>query len=338
MVIIGNLLIILSFALIYATPLFAAALGGLYSEKSGVVNIGLEGMMTFGAFSGTVTVLLLNQFVGVSSGWILFVSGIIVAALGGALWALLHGYASIKLGIDQVISGTVINILTLAIGLYLTTILWATKDSPSILNLSGGANIPIKFDPISFTVNNSVYSLSIYYVSILILLIAALTWYVFKYTKFGAHISAVGENPSAADAMGINVYKVRYTAVIISGMLAGLGGFSVVLMTSAKFAAYVIAGKGFVSLAVLIFGRYNAVGILGAGLLFGFTSALGRIWPTLLPVGKDYSNEFLVFLSQINTVWFLILPYIVTVITLILFSRKSVSPSALGKPYQKEQR
>ena len=140
------------------------------------------------------------------------------------------------------------------------------------------------------------------------------------------HVRAVGENPQAADAMGINVLKVRYQAVVLSGILAGLGGISIVLTTTSNFAGSVVAGQGFIALAVLIFGRWKPKGILFAGLLFGFCSTLGTVVVILMPD------------LPIPAIYFQILPYVVTIIALVLFSRKSITPSALGKPYDKEMR
>lgn len=301
----------------FATPLIAAALGGLFSERSGVVNIGLEGMMTAGAFA-TGTVIVLMDFNGVGGQFAIIV-GILAGCLLGGLFGLLHAWLSITYKVDQVISGTVINIATLAITIYLTKIIFGKANTPTIMSR------PLKIAGTSITL-----------LSVVIVLLCIVVFYVLYKSKWGKHVLAVGENPSAADAMGINVIKVRYQAVVLSGVLGGLGGAALVLNATNNFSGTTVAGSGFIALAVLIFGRHNPFGVLVAGIVFGFFKNLGAsvttIDPTLLPAAIR-------FISDIPQAVYQMLPYIITIVVLIIFSRnKTTTIEALGMPYDKEVR
>jgi len=301
-----NLSLILFSTIIFSVPLIATALGGLFSEKSGVVNIGLEGMMTFGAFAGAAAIAILEASFGVGGIWVLI--GVIIGALGGMLFALLHGYLTITLKMDQIISGTAINTIALAAALYMSNAMFNSLETPS-----------------KQTAPTLIFG-ELHIISIVIMLLVVITWYVIYKTKWGLRLRAVGEDPQAADSMGVNVIRMRYQAVLISGLLAGVGGMAIILTTTSRFGGYVIAGKGFVALAVLIFGRWNPWGVLGAGILFGFASTLGSVVPIIMP---DMS---------IPQVYFESMPYIITIIALVLFSKKAVAPKAIGVPYDKEQR
>jgi simple sugar transport system permease protein len=318
------LVLLLTSAFVCATPLICAALGGLYSEKSGIVNIGLEGMMAFGAYTGTIFLIyvtsstngILGSQILLAPNILVYLLTVIIAALGGALWGYIHGLLTIKCKLDQVISGTVINIVTLAIALSFISATMGTEETktiPSVLNTK-------------FTIMIGSEPLYIHYITIIVFLLIIFTHYVFKYTKFGKKITAVGENPHAADAMGINVLKTKYIAVIISGALAGIAGMSIVFMITSKFSATTIAGKGFIALAVLIFGRYSTKGILLAGGFFGLMQSLSIIMPVA------FTN------IKIDSTVYEVVPYIVTIIALIFTAKKNYSPKSLGKVYDKETR
>lgn len=300
-----------------AAPLIAAAYGGLFSERSGVVNIGLEGMMTAGAFGTGATVALMDSANMGGVGAILL--GLLIGCLFGGLFGLLHAWLSISLKVDQVISGTVINIASLAICMYVTKIIFGRADTPMIMS-----------SPTTFI------SGRITLLSIVIILLAIVFFFLLYRTKWGKHVLAVGENPSAADAMGIDVIKVRYQAVIFSGVLGGLGGAAIVFNTTSSFSAMTVAGSGFIALAVLIFGRHNPYGILIAGLIFGFFKNLGAVITTIDP---SLMPNAIRFLTDIPQVVYQMLPYIITIIVLIIFSRgKTAMIEALGAPYDKEMR
>lgn len=313
----GILGIIIFGTIAFATPLIAAALGGLFSERSGVVNIGLEGMMTAGAFGCATTIALMN--INGFTGQFSIILGLIVGQLAGILFAWLHAFLSIKFKVDQVISGTVINIATLAITVYLTKIIFGAANTKMIMSR------PVKFISPNITL-----------ISVIIVALCFISYLLLYKSKWGRHILAVGENPSAADAMGINVVKVRYQAVLLSGLLAGLGGATIVLNTTNNFSGLTVAGSGFIALAVLIFGRHNPFGVLIAGLIFGFFKTLGASVTTLDPTLMPSSIRFL---SDIPQAIYQMLPYIITIIVLIVFSRnKVISIEALGVAYDKEVR
>ncbi|MGL4588930.1 MAG: ABC transporter permease [Mycoplasmatales bacterium] len=296
-------MIVISSMLLFAAPLICAALGGLFSEKSGVVNIGLEGMMTFGAFSGTLFVLYFEALG--YSGSLFIILGLIIGAIGGGVFALLHSFLVINLKLDQIISGTIINIVTLGIGVFISKAIYGTSETPRITYIQPKIEgIPV--------------------VTFIVFIFVIIAYFVFKNTKFGTHITACGENPEAAASMGINVIKIRYLAVIISGLFAGVAGFIVVITTSNVFAPITISGAGFIAIAVLIFGQWNAKGVLLAGLFFGFTRSLAIISNVLFPE------------LGIPVVYFEIVPYFITILALLVFSRTAVAPKALGRVYEKQ--
>lgn len=309
--------IILFGTIALATPLIAAALGGLFSERSGVVNIGLEGMMTAGAFAAA-TVIALMDMNGLS-GEFAIILGIIAGCALGGLFGLLHAWLSISYKVDQVISGTVINIATLAVTVYLTKVIFGPANTPTIMSR------PLK-----------VFGVNITLLSVIIILLCVAAFVLLYKTKWGKHVLAVGENPSAADAMGINVIKVRYQAVVLSGILGGLGGAAIVLNSTNNFSGLTVAGSGFIALAVLIFGRHNPFGVLVAGIIFGFFKTLGASVSTIDP---NLMPEAIRFISKIPQAVYQMLPYVITIIVLVIFSRnKSTTIEALGTPYDKEVR
>ncbi|MFV0247268.1 MAG: ABC transporter permease [Mycoplasmatales bacterium] len=300
-----------------AAPLIAAAYGGMFSERSGVVNIGLEGMMTAGAFGCAGAISFLGD-TGLYGHYVVLI-GILVGCLFGFLFGLLHAWLSITYKVDQIISGTIINIAALAIFVYSTKIIFKQANTPMIMSS------PITF----FHGKLTLISLSILFLSVFF-------YYLLFKTKWGTHVLSVGENPSAADAMGINVAKVRYQAVLLSGTLGGLGGAAIVLNTTSNFSGVTVAGSGFIALAVLIFGRHNPFGVVLAGIIFGFFKNLGIIIQTMDP---SLLPKFIRFLSDVPQVAYQMLPYVITIIVLVIFSRGNrMSMEALGTPYDKEVR
>lgn len=314
----SNIQIIIFSSLVAATPLIAAALGGLFSERSGVVNIGLEGMMTLGAFAGTAGIIVLERNAAISSVSytilgihfnLVLILGVLIGALFGGLLALLHAYLTVTVKIDQTVSGVAINTVALAFSLYLAQVFFSSQQTPNFT-----------------TIRSTYFGGNIYGITILVLLLVIGTWFVMNKTAFGMHIDAVGENPQAADSMGIKVERIRYQAVIISGILAGIAGIAVSLTLTSNFSGTTIAGKGFIALAVMLFGRRNPWGILGAGLFFGLTTTASTVAKIIYPN------------LPINDVYFIILPYVLTIIALTIFSRRTTDPKALGQAYDKEIR
>jgi general nucleoside transport system permease protein len=292
----------------WATPLTFAALGGLFSERSGVVNIGLEGMMLMGAFWGVVGADKLNS-------WQL---GLACAVLAGGLTALIHAVMSISLRADQIVSGTAINFLALGVTGYFFIDIYGSEGTPGegipripSVTLPLVQDIPLIGDVIG-QMNLMIW------VSFLLLIVTYVV--VFK-TPIGLRLRAVGEHPRAADTVGINVYATRYAAVVLSGMLAAAGGAYLSIGFLGSFNENMTAGRGFIALAALIFGNWRPFGLFGAALLFGFSSALAQRLP-------EYSAS--------GAILFQALPYVLTLIAVAGVIGRSVPPAAVGRPYVKQ--
>ncbi len=285
------ILILLASAVRQATPLLLAALGGLYSERSGVINIALEGLMLAGAFTAaTVTYVSGNPWIGLAAG---------IAA--GVLVALIHGLACIRFKADQVVSGTAINILFLGVPALLSGAFFqSTGATPQ---LPQGQLMPLA--PI-----------------VLAFVLVPVTWYVLNRTPFGLRLRAVGENPEAADTAGVNVARVRFAAVMLSGALAAIGGAYLSIGQSSLFARNMSAGRGFIALAALIFGKWRPVQTMLACLLFGFAEALSIQMQGV---------------SQVPVQFIQIVPYALTIVVLAGFIGHSRAPRALGIPYQEKR-
>jgi simple sugar transport system permease protein len=290
----------------FATPLVFASLGGLYSERSGVVNVGLEGMMLTGAFFG---VLVSDK----TSSWVI---GLLGAAVAAGVLALIHAFFSIHLRADQIVSGFGINILALGGTSYLFRSIYGTEGTPEIDRIPA-IRIPLVRD-IPF-VGDVIGNMNI--MIWLALILVALTWFFVFRTPWGLRMRAVGEHPRAADTVGIDVYRVRYLAVVTSGALAGLGGAYLSFGLLGLFNENMTAGRGFIALAALIFGKWHPVGALGACLLFGFSQALGNSLQTSAGVSANVVS---------------ILPYALTLIALVGLVGRSVAPASVGRPYQKQ--
>ena len=315
--------IILNATLMYTPPLLYAALGSCFSEKCGVINVGIEGMMTVGAFTGAAVC----YFSG--NPWL----GFICAGLAGAIFGLLHAFASVTCQADQTISGTAINFLGSGIAIFVCRLFFMGNTEttpvdvkmPRILNGFFEMMVTKYPDGIGKLFEKSGFLDNVFntYASTYIaFLLVLLFWFVFYKTRFGLWLRAVGEHPQAADTLGIDVFKVRYICVILSGFLAGLGGASITLATVSAFRPSVVIGQGFIAIAAVIFGKYSPQGAMWGCILFGFCNGLRVILgsSSVIPVN---------LISMI--------PYIVTVLTLVLFVGKSHVPSASGKPYYKSK-
>ncbi len=289
-----------------ATPIAYGALGGIFSERAGIINIGLEGMMLTGAFAGVAA----SFFSG--SPWL----GVLAAILVGGLLGLLHGVITVRFAGDQIVSGTGINIFALGFTAYMSQVIWGSRGaSPSVEGLPI-ISIPLLKDvPIIGAIIGS-HTPLVY----VMLIITVASFIVLFKTPLGLRIRAVGERPDAADTAGINVYKTKYLAVIISGVLAGLGGAFLSLGHVSLFSFGMTAGRGFIALAAMIFGKWMPFGAFGASVLFGFADALQM---RLQPLG--------ILPAQIT----LAIPYILTVAVLAGFVRRATPPSNY-KPYVKE--
>lgn len=311
-----NVVSMLGSSLRLSTPIILGALAGIWCERAGVVNIAIEGMMLTGAAFGFLGVIIVNPLI--QNNQMSLVVGVGVALLAGGLMAALHAWLSIKFKIDQIISGTVINFLALGLTSFLRreVLLTSTEGGRETFQ-----NIRIDFlaDNIPI-VGETLFNAKPIFYSMFILLI--LTHVMLFYTRWGLRTRAVGENPHAADTLGINVNRTRWINVIIGGMIAGLAGAWLSLETTGTFDDNMTAGRGFIALAAMIFGKWLPFGAFGGGLLFGFSSALETRFQIL---GVELPPQFL----QMT-------PYVVTLIVLAGLVGRAESPKATGTPYEKE--
>ncbi len=298
-----------------ATPLILAALGGIFSERSGVVNIALEGIMLIGAFFA-----MLISYLGAQFGLpplVSAISGMIGAIIFGFLVSMIHAVVSIRFQANQVVSGVAINILALGLTGFLLQLIFNTSgNSPSVPNLPAApipvlANIPVLGD-IFFNQSPIIY---------IALLAVPISSFILFRTPLGLRLRAVGEHPKAADTVGVNVFSLRYLGVGLSGVLAGLGGAYLSIGQLNIFSEGMVNGRGFIALAAVIFGKWNPWGALGACLLFGFADA---VQISLQNAGVNIPSEFL-----------LMLPYVLTLVALAGFIGRSTPPAAAGEPYSK---
>lgn len=304
----------------FAIPLLVVALGGMFSERSGIINIALEGIMVVGAFAG---ISFINVFQESMSGQVLLLLSVIVAGLAGALFSIFHAFAAIKLKADQTISGTALNMFAPAFAIFTARMVQGVqqvqfRDTFYISKVPFLGDIPV-IGPLLF--QNS------YVTTYIGLGIAMATWIIINHTRFGLRLRACGEHPQAADSVGINVYRIRYAGVIISGVLGGIGGLTFVVPTSTNFNA-TVAGYGFLALAVLIFGQWRTNKIFFAAFFFGIMKTFASAYSGI-PVLKDLpiSNEI-----------YKMIPYIATLVVLTFSSKNSQAPRAEGIPYDKGSR
>ncbi|QNO16487.1 ABC transporter permease [Alkalicella caledoniensis] len=281
-----------------ATPLILASLGGIFSERSGVINIALEGIMLVGAFAGIYGMHLTG------SAWF----GVLFSIIVGLLIAGIHAVVTVKFKTNQVVSGTAINILASGLTVFLLDVVWnVSGSSPRIGRLPTWTLGPLSFNPIVY----------------IAFIMVPVVWVVLYKTPWGLRIRAVGEHPHAADTMGINVNRIRFICVMLSGAFGGIAGAALSLGELGIFQREMTAGRGFIALAAMIFGKWNPVGAFLASLLFAFAQAI-----SLSAINIPFIPREL-----INT-----LPYIVTIIVLATFVGKSAAPKAVGKAYDKGER
>lgn len=316
---------IINTSLLVAVPLMIVAIAGMFSERSGVVNIALEGIMTFGSFFAVFFMSMIFKSSGLDGQW-LFIIGILVALATGILFSLLHAYASINMNANQIISGTALNMFAPAFAVFLARAITGyskiafPNNSFYIKEIPVLSSIPV-IGPILFT-----KTFITIYIGIIILILAYITIYK---TRFGLRLRSCGEYPQASDAAGINVPKMRYYGVIISGALGGLGGlFYWVPITNQLDPAFSANGYGFLALAVLISGQWKPFRIFVFALIFGFFSKISNM-TSMIP-----------FLNNLNIPGEILslIPYVVTIVVLIFTSRNSQAPRAAGEPYDAGKR
>ncbi|MGL5152723.1 MAG: ABC transporter permease [Clostridium sp.] len=306
------------YAIGFTIPLLITALGALYSERSGVVNIGLDGLMIVGSFIGAVTISTLEKS---SNGAMPLWIGLLVAAIIGGVFSLLHAFASITLKADQVISGTAINMIAGALTVFLARTITGSGNIRIIrpfqkMDIPGLSQIPVVGD---------LFFKDVYPTTILVLVILFISVFILYKTRFGLRLRACGENPHAADAAGINVIKMRYIGVVISGALAALGGAIIITTYASEFNG-TVSGLGFLALAALIFGQWKPLGILGATFFFGFAATIANV------------SQVVPELQSIPQIYLKIFPYVATLIALVVFSKSSQAPKAVGEAFDKGKR
>ncbi len=314
--------LLIQYTLLYASVLILVALGGCFSEHSGVINLGLEGIMVMGALGGTLTMRLLAASYPAAPAIVIILAVILVSVLSGLLYSVLLGVACISFKADQTIIGTALNILGTAAA---TVIVKAINTAQNPDNVSSVVEY-IKPKQ-AFIVNIKGFEFNWFMLVAAVLLVFS---YILLYkTRFGLRLMACGEHPQAADSVGINVYKMRYAGVLISGALGGLGGIIYVTcgVSEWKF-EYGVAGFGFLALAVMIFGQWKPTRIALAGLLFGLFRALSNVYSGI---------DILAALNIPSTVYNM-MPYIISLLVLALTSKKSRAPKAEGIPYDKGSR
>ncbi|MBS4749553.1 ABC transporter permease [Granulicatella sp. zg-ZJ] len=313
------LTLIVGSTLLYASPLIFTALGGTFSERSGVVNVGLEGIMVVGSFASIVFNLECAESFGAATPWI----GLLVGGIAGLLFAIIHAIATVNLRADHVISGTVLNLIAPALCVVLTRLLYEDKGQTDIITESFGLfSFPILED---IPVIGPIFFKNTYVVAYIAILVACVSWFILFKTRFGLRLRAVGEYPQAADTLGIHVSSMKYYAVLLSGFLGGIGGAVVSQSITRNFSAATIAGQGFMAMAAMIFGKWNPIGAMFSSLFFGLAQSLSIVG-TAIPV-----------ISDIPSIYLKITPYIVTIIVLVLFIGKSEAPAAIGKNYIKSK-
>ncbi len=292
----------ISLIMMLVAPILITATGGMICERSGVVNVGLDGLMSIGACTAAI---MHQQLEAAGAGRHSLVIALVCAAVVAGLVSLIHGLAAIDMKADQTISGTGINLLASGLTVFVCQRFYNTDRSKEFM-------LGITKDGLGFYPT--------FYISIIVIVTA---WFVLYKTPFGMHLRACGEHPAAADSVGINVRRTRYIGVLCSGVLAGLAGGCAVLTQTIQYTNTFTNGRGFIALAAVAFGHWTPLGVFGASLLFGAALALATI-SSMIPALKAVPSQV-----------FNIIPYVVTLIALIVFSGKEYAPKASGMPYEK---
>lgn len=312
------LILLISNTLMYSAPLIFTALGGTFSERSGVINIGLEGIMVMGAFGAAVFNIEMAQTFGSWTPWM----GLLVGGLIGILFASIHAVASIHFRADHIISGTVLNLAAPGLAVFLVRAMYGAAQTGPLSRPFGTTDIfllseipiigPLLFQNVSGPA----------YFGIIVAIICS---FILFQTTFGLRLRLVGEHPRAAETVGVNVYLMKYSGVLISGLLGGIGGAIQAQAISNEFGVLTIAGQGFMAMAAMIFGKWRPIGAMGAALFFGFAQSLAT------------TGNYIPLVQNVPSIWLQIAPYLLTIIVLVLFIGKSEAPSDLGNTYVKSK-
>ena len=305
------MLLLIKYTLLYGIVLMLVALGGMFSEHSGIINIALEGIMVIGGVAGVLTLTLLPAS---TPAWLIVVISILAAAVAGMVYSLLLAFASINLKADQTIGGTALNMLATALAVILAKM------------YNGSTSSKVSYTNNAFLFKIGGLDLSVFIPLGIVLLIVS---YIVMYkTRFGLRLRACGEHPQAADSVGINVYKMRYAGVLISGVLGGIGGLAYIIPSVQTWSFEVgVAGTGFLALAVMIFGQWKPVHIFGAAMFFAVFKSLANIADATFLAQLGWSSNI-----------YNMMPFIASMVILAFTSKNSMAPKAEGVPYDKGSR
>lgn len=310
---------IFPYAIVFTIPLLITALGGLFSERSGIVNIALEGLMIIGAFSGALSIHYLSGVI--ENNTLVLWLGLLAAVAAGILFSILHAFASINLNADQIISGTAINLIATALTIFLARNMTGSGN----IRITSGftpSNVPFLSD---IPIIGDLFFTKTYPTTWFVLVILFISSFILYKTRFGLRLRSCGEFPQAAEAAGINVRRIRYSGVLISGAFAGLGGALIIVTYAGEFTG-TVSGLGFLALASLIFGQWKPLGVLAATFFFGFASTIANV------------SQVIPELAVIPPILLKIFPYVVTLIALVIFSKSSQAPKAVGETFDSGKR
>ena len=309
----------------FALPLFIIAVGGIYSERSGVTNLALEGFLGAGAFFGALFVALTSGMFAASSQLPMYLA-LLVSMLGGALYAVVHAMLCIKFKANQVISGVVVNLLAMALTDFLTSQInagvFGQSSDKFVLSVSNRLTI----EPLASIPVLGGFFTNVYPFEFIIIAVAVVAWYMMYKTRFGMRLRACGDNPYAVAAAGCNVARMQFTAVLVSGALSGLGGMCFTYSVFGSYSTSIYTGYGYLAIAAMIFGNWKITTTLGACLLFGFARSAGYVLIQKLGMPSTYSDLIM------------ILPYALTLLLLVFFSKNNRAPRALGEIYDQGKR
>ena len=315
---ISILQLLVTSSLMYSTPLILTAIAGTFSERAGVVNIGLEGIMVMGAFASAVFNLQFYDTFGSMTPWVSMLFG----GLIGLVFAVLHAVATINLRADHVVAGTALNLLAPGLAVFLVRVMYGKAQTGPLAQSFGITSIPVLKD---IPVIGEIFFTNVTPLGYIGILIGIISWVILFKTPFGLRLRAVGEHPVASETVGINVYLYKYAGVLISGFLGGMGGAIQAQAISNEFGVLVISGQGFMAMAAMIFGKWNPIGVTFAAIFFGFAQSLSRV------------GHYIPVIQDIPVLFLQVLPYVLTIIILVAFIGKSEAPKALGRPYVKSK-
>lgn len=323
------MIFLLQKTLIFATPLLLVALAGMYAERSGIINIALEGFMVFGSFFGAIFVYNIQKNIGIQNNQITYLIAMLVAAISGAVFSLLLSFSAINLKAEQTIGGTAINMLAPAVALFFIKVIFM-QDKLVMPKDIGFVILNPELPDVLRIFFDKAY-ISTFIALIIFIILSFIMWK----TRFGLRLRACGEHPQAAASVGINVNKMRYIGVMISGALGALGGYIYIATVAGGTCDGSVAGTGFLALAIMIFGNWKPGGIFIGAIIFGLLKCLASVY-TMLDLNGD--GKFLLKDIGLPMYFYNLIPYVVVLIVLILTSKKSRAPKAEGIPYDKGAR